>query len=144
MNSLLRRPPPRAEERPVSSVRPVQSTPVPVIPRQASADSESAPSKDSSLSSLGGFPVNCLQKAGVFVQKIVTTTGQPTGHSCLFCSTSSFRQPLKSSTPVVLSFFELWPPSGIISHTQRLHSLEMVSCCVLGVLLILTGEYGMF
>ncbi|KAM9350359.1 helicase ARIP4-like [Symphorus nematophorus] len=66
------RPPPRAEEKPVASVRPVQSTPVPMMPRQASAGS--AAGDDSSGSSLGGFPVNCLQKAGVFVQRIVTTT----------------------------------------------------------------------
>uniref|UniRef100_A0A3B4UXB5 RAD54 like 2 n=1 Tax=Seriola dumerili TaxID=41447 RepID=A0A3B4UXB5_SERDU len=66
------RPPPRAEEKPVASVRTVQSTPVPMMPRQASAGS--APGNNSSGSSLGGFPVNCLQKAGVFVQKIVTTT----------------------------------------------------------------------
>ncbi|KAL7399423.1 hypothetical protein ABVT39_024102 [Epinephelus coioides] len=66
------RPPPRTEEKPVASVRPVQSTPVPMMPRQASAGS--APGNDSSGSSLGGFPVNCLQKAGVFVQRIVTTT----------------------------------------------------------------------
>uniref|UniRef100_A0AAX7STZ2 RAD54 like 2 n=1 Tax=Astatotilapia calliptera TaxID=8154 RepID=A0AAX7STZ2_ASTCA len=58
--------------KPVASVRPVQSTPVSMMPRQASASS--APGNDSSKCSLGGFPVNCLQKAGVFVQKIVTTT----------------------------------------------------------------------
>ncbi|XP_053174204.1 helicase ARIP4-like [Scomber japonicus] len=66
------RPPPRIEEKLVASVRPVQSTPVPMTPRQASAGSASG--NDSSGSSIGGFPVNCLQKAGVFVQKIVTTT----------------------------------------------------------------------
>ncbi|XP_054465179.1 helicase ARIP4-like isoform X2 [Anoplopoma fimbria] len=66
------RPPPRSEEKPVASVRPVQSTPVPMMPRQATAKSD--PSNDSSGSSIGGFPVNCLQKAGVFVQRIVTTT----------------------------------------------------------------------
>lgn len=66
------RPPPRTEEKPVASVRPVQSTPVPMTPRQSSA--ESAPDDDSSGPGLGGFPVNCLQKAGVFVQRIVTTT----------------------------------------------------------------------
>uniref|UniRef100_A0A667WNK5 RAD54 like 2 n=1 Tax=Myripristis murdjan TaxID=586833 RepID=A0A667WNK5_9TELE len=60
------------QEKPVASVRPVQSTPIPMMPRQAS--SGSAPSNTSSSSSLGGFPVNYLQKAGVFVQKIVTTT----------------------------------------------------------------------
>ncbi|XP_068182389.1 helicase ARIP4-like isoform X2 [Antennarius striatus] len=66
------RPPPRAEERSISSVQPVQSTSVPMMPRQTSTGP--AASKDASISSLGGFPVNCLQKAGVFVQKIVTTT----------------------------------------------------------------------
>ncbi|XP_023812188.1 helicase ARIP4 isoform X2 [Oryzias latipes] len=58
------------EQKPVASVRPVQSTPNPTMPRQASA----GPNRDPSRSSLEGFPVNCLQKAGVFVQKIVTTT----------------------------------------------------------------------
>ncbi|KAF3696640.1 Helicase ARIP4 [Channa argus] len=66
------RPPPRTEDKPVPSIRPGQSTPVPMVPRQASSGSASGNS--SSRSSLGGFPVNCLQKAGVFVQKIVTTT----------------------------------------------------------------------
>ncbi|XP_072223994.1 helicase ARIP4-like isoform X2 [Leuresthes tenuis] len=66
------RPPTRTEEKPVASVRPVQSTPVPMMPRQVS--SASTPDRDSSRSNLVGFPVNCLQKAGVFVQKIVTTT----------------------------------------------------------------------
>ncbi|XP_074537552.1 helicase ARIP4-like isoform X2 [Halichoeres trimaculatus] len=65
------RPPPRAEEKPVASVRPVQSTPVPMMPRQATAGS---PGENAPGSNLGGFPLNCLQKAGVFVQKIVTTT----------------------------------------------------------------------
>ncbi|XP_029974315.1 helicase ARIP4-like isoform X3 [Salarias fasciatus] len=66
------RPPTRTEEKPVASVRPNQSTPVPMMPRQASAGSTQG--GDSSRASMGGFPVNCLQKAGVFVQKIVTTT----------------------------------------------------------------------
>uniref|UniRef100_A0A8C9XVQ2 RAD54 like 2 n=1 Tax=Sander lucioperca TaxID=283035 RepID=A0A8C9XVQ2_SANLU len=61
-----------AFKKPGASVRPVQSTPVPMTPRQASAGSD--PGNDSSGSSLGGFPINCLQKAGVFVQRIVTTT----------------------------------------------------------------------
>uniref|UniRef100_A0A7N8XEZ4 Helicase ARIP4-like n=1 Tax=Mastacembelus armatus TaxID=205130 RepID=A0A7N8XEZ4_9TELE len=61
------RPPPHTEEKPVASVRPVQSTPVPMLPRQMPAGS-------SPHSDLGGFPVNCLKKAGVFVQKIVTTS----------------------------------------------------------------------
>ncbi|KAI3357228.1 hypothetical protein L3Q82_015689 [Scortum barcoo] len=66
------RPPPRTEEKTVASVKPVDSSPVPMMPRQASAGS--APGDESSGSSLEGFPVNCLQKAGVFVQRIVTTT----------------------------------------------------------------------
>ncbi|XP_038149771.1 helicase ARIP4-like isoform X2 [Cyprinodon tularosa] len=66
------RPPTRAEEKPVASVRPVQSASVPTMPRHVAAGSAS--DRGSSSSSLGGFPVNCLQKAGVFVQKIVTTT----------------------------------------------------------------------
>uniref|UniRef100_A0A4W6G885 RAD54 like 2 n=1 Tax=Lates calcarifer TaxID=8187 RepID=A0A4W6G885_LATCA len=67
MESVLRK-----AQCPLASVRPVQSTPVPMMPRQVSAGS--APGNDSPGSKLGGFPVNCLQKAGVFVQKIVTTT----------------------------------------------------------------------
>ncbi|XP_077400621.1 helicase ARIP4-like [Vanacampus margaritifer] len=65
--------PPHTEEKAVANVRPVQSAPVPAVPGQVSAVS-ALTSKDSSASSLGGFPVNCLQKAGVFVQKIITTT----------------------------------------------------------------------
>lgn len=81
---LFRRPPTSTEEKPVASVRPVQSTPVSMMPRQASASS--APGNDSSKCSLGGFPVNCLQKAGVFVQKIVTTTGKQILHALHFIS----------------------------------------------------------
>ncbi|XP_034551478.1 helicase ARIP4-like isoform X2 [Notolabrus celidotus] len=66
------RPPARTEEKPGASLRPVQSTPVPMMPRQATTGS--APEDDSPGSNLGGFPLSCLQKAGVFVQKIVTTT----------------------------------------------------------------------
>ncbi|CAL9702833.1 unnamed protein product [Knipowitschia caucasica] len=67
------RPPARVEDKPVASVRPLKSTAVPMMPRQAT---DPTPSSDSasSESKLGGFPVNCLQKAGVVVQKIVTTT----------------------------------------------------------------------
>ncbi|XP_045551945.1 helicase ARIP4 isoform X2 [Salmo salar] len=64
------RPPPRQDEKAVASIRPVQSTPNPMLPRQASHASASTADSDSS----SGFPVNYLQKAGVFVQKIVTTT----------------------------------------------------------------------
>lgn len=73
-SNLYRRPSAVTEEKPVASVRPVQSTPIPMMPRQTS--SGSGPNRDPSRSSLEGFPVNCLQKAGVFVQKIVTTTGR--------------------------------------------------------------------
>uniref|UniRef100_A0A8C5BQ15 RAD54 like 2 n=1 Tax=Gadus morhua TaxID=8049 RepID=A0A8C5BQ15_GADMO len=66
------------EDKPVASVRPIQSTPIPMMPRQASMAGSS--------SGGGGFPVNFLQKAGVYVQRIVTTTdivipGANTGES---------------------------------------------------------------
>ncbi|KAJ8257532.1 hypothetical protein GJAV_G00186600 [Gymnothorax javanicus] len=65
------RPPPRPDEKPVASVRPVQSTPIPMMPRQVPL----GPGSSLAGSSAGvNFPVNYLQKAGVFVQKIVTTT----------------------------------------------------------------------
>ncbi|KAJ8370827.1 hypothetical protein SKAU_G00108550 [Synaphobranchus kaupii] len=65
------RPPPRPDEKPVASVRPVQSTPIPMMPRQVPL----GPGASLASSSTGvNFPVNYLQKAGVFVQKIVTTT----------------------------------------------------------------------
>ncbi|XP_072298126.1 helicase ARIP4-like isoform X2 [Eucyclogobius newberryi] len=64
------RPPARVEDKPVTSVRPVKSATVPMMPRLAT---DPTPNSDSA-SKLGGFPVNCLQKAGVVVQKIVTTT----------------------------------------------------------------------
>ncbi|XP_049611705.1 helicase ARIP4 isoform X1 [Syngnathus scovelli] len=65
--------PPHTEKKLGGNVRPVQSAPVPAVPCQVSAGSAPT-SKDSSPSSFGGFPVSCLQKAGVFVQKIITTT----------------------------------------------------------------------
>ncbi|XP_012681482.2 helicase ARIP4-like isoform X2 [Clupea harengus] len=75
------RPPPSPKEKPVASVRPVQSTPVPMTPRQASQrpprDISSVPGASSGSASPNSelnFPVNYLQKAGVVVQKIVTTT----------------------------------------------------------------------
>uniref|UniRef100_A0A8C5BFH4 Uncharacterized protein n=1 Tax=Gadus morhua TaxID=8049 RepID=A0A8C5BFH4_GADMO len=70
-HSLPRRPPPRMEEKPVANVQTVQSTPTPTMPCQAPADTTAS---DPSEGSLGGFPINYLHKAGVFVQKIVTTT----------------------------------------------------------------------
>uniref|UniRef100_A0A1A8MGB1 RAD54-like 2 n=2 Tax=Nothobranchius pienaari TaxID=704102 RepID=A0A1A8MGB1_9TELE len=66
------RPSTSTEEKPVANVRPVQSASVPMVSRQASG--KSPPDSDSSKSGQEGFNVNCLQKAGVFVQKIVTTT----------------------------------------------------------------------
>lgn len=52
----------------MASVRPVQSTPIPMMPRMAGMGVAGS-------SSGVGFPVNYLQKAGVYVQRIVTTTG---------------------------------------------------------------------
>uniref|UniRef100_A0A8C8LPG4 RAD54 like 2 n=1 Tax=Oncorhynchus tshawytscha TaxID=74940 RepID=A0A8C8LPG4_ONCTS len=62
-----RRPIARGDEKPVASVRPVQSTPIPMMPRMAGMGVAGS-------SSGVGFPVNYLQKAGVYVQRIVTTT----------------------------------------------------------------------
>uniref|UniRef100_H3B8E5 RAD54 like 2 n=1 Tax=Latimeria chalumnae TaxID=7897 RepID=H3B8E5_LATCH len=63
------RPPLKSEERPVASVRPVQSTPIPMTPRHIPAGF-GTPGPNPGLN----FPVNFLQRAGVYVQKIVTTT----------------------------------------------------------------------
>ena len=78
---MFRRPP-RTQEKAVASARPAQPAPAPMMPHQASASS--AQDRDSSGPSQGGFPVNCLQKAGVFVQKIVTTTGMQILHMFYF------------------------------------------------------------
>uniref|UniRef100_A0A4W4E2X8 RAD54 like 2 n=1 Tax=Electrophorus electricus TaxID=8005 RepID=A0A4W4E2X8_ELEEL len=59
------RPVQRLDEKPIASVRPVQSTPIPMMPRQASMGGHASSST---------FPVNYLQKAGVYVQRIITTT----------------------------------------------------------------------
>ncbi|XP_045078927.1 helicase ARIP4-like isoform X1 [Coregonus clupeaformis] len=61
------RPIARGDEKPVASVRPVQSTPIPMMPRMAGMGVAGSSSGVS-------FPVNYLQKAGVYVQRIVTTT----------------------------------------------------------------------
>ena len=61
------------EEKPAANVQTVQSTPTPTMPCQVPADTTAS---DPSEGSLGGFPINYLHKAGVFVQKIVTTTGR--------------------------------------------------------------------
>nr|XP_040060978.1 helicase ARIP4 isoform X1 [Gasterosteus aculeatus aculeatus] len=59
------RPTVRPDHKPVASVRPIQSTPIPMMPRQAGM---------AALSPVGSLPLNFLQKAGVYVQRIVTTT----------------------------------------------------------------------
>ncbi|XP_061687597.1 helicase ARIP4 isoform X2 [Syngnathoides biaculeatus] len=61
------RPIARPDDKPVASVRPIQSTPIPMMPRQVVMGMAGA-------SSPGSLPVNFLQKAGVYVQRIVTTT----------------------------------------------------------------------
>lgn len=58
----------RLDDKPVASVRPIQSTPIPMMPRQVGMGMAGS-------SSAGSLPVNFLQKAGVYVQRIVTTTG---------------------------------------------------------------------
>ncbi|KAM9408946.1 helicase ARIP4 [Pholidichthys leucotaenia] len=59
------RPMTRPDDKPVASVRPIQSTPIPMMPRQVGMGM---------AGSAGSLPVNFLQKAGVYVSKIVTTT----------------------------------------------------------------------
>ncbi|CAJ1050707.1 helicase ARIP4 [Xyrichtys novacula] len=61
------RPMVRPDDKPVASVRPIQSTPIPMMPRQVGMGLAGS-------SSAGSLPVNFLQKAGVYVQRIVTTT----------------------------------------------------------------------
>lgn len=65
-HDISRRPTVRPDHKPVASVRPIQSTPIPMMPRQAGM---------AALSPVGSLPLNFLQKAGVYVQRIVTTTG---------------------------------------------------------------------
>lgn len=57
----------------MASVRPVQSTPIPMMPRHVPLGSMGAASVSNPAIN---FPINYLQRAGVLVQKIVTTTGQ--------------------------------------------------------------------
>uniref|UniRef100_A0A8C5I4P3 Helicase ARIP4-like n=1 Tax=Gouania willdenowi TaxID=441366 RepID=A0A8C5I4P3_GOUWI len=61
------RPMTRPDDKPVASVRPIQSTPIPMMPRQVGMGLAGS-------SAAGSLPVNFLQKAGVYVQRIVTTT----------------------------------------------------------------------
>ncbi|XP_076857381.1 helicase ARIP4-like, partial [Brachyhypopomus gauderio] len=67
------RPPPHSEETPVASVQQAQVTPTPTMHQQAS-QGPTPSSTDSGCKSPVNFPLTYLQKAGVFVQKIVTTT----------------------------------------------------------------------
>uniref|UniRef100_A0A4W3JZX0 RAD54 like 2 n=1 Tax=Callorhinchus milii TaxID=7868 RepID=A0A4W3JZX0_CALMI len=64
-----RGPPKGPDEKPVASVRPVQSTPIPMMPRQFPGGMV-IPSSGFNP----GFPLSHLQRAGVMMQKIVTTT----------------------------------------------------------------------
>ncbi|XP_019392642.1 PREDICTED: helicase ARIP4 isoform X1 [Crocodylus porosus] len=63
------RPAHKGEDKPVASVRPVQSTPIPMMPRHVSMVGSTSGSNPAV-----NFPINYLQRAGVLVQKIVTTT----------------------------------------------------------------------
>ncbi|KFO57945.1 Helicase ARIP4 [Corvus brachyrhynchos] len=65
------RPALKGEDKPVASVRPVQSTPIPMMPRHVPMGSAGSTSTSNPAVN---FPINYLQRAGVFVQKIVTTT----------------------------------------------------------------------
>lgn len=69
----------RPDDKPVASVRPIQSTPIPMMPRQVGVGMGGS-------SSSGSLPVNFLQKAGVQVQRIVTTTGDAVWLNTTFSS----------------------------------------------------------
>ncbi|XP_032987489.1 helicase ARIP4 isoform X2 [Rhinolophus ferrumequinum] len=62
----------KSDEKPVASVRPVQSTPIPMMPRHVPLGG--SVSSASSTNPAVNFPINYLQRAGVLVQKVVTTT----------------------------------------------------------------------
>ncbi|XP_053545374.1 helicase ARIP4 [Bombina bombina] len=65
------RPLPKGDDRPIASVRPLQSTPIPMMPRHVPlTHAGPAPPTVHPYN----FPVNYLQRAGVLVQKVVTTT----------------------------------------------------------------------
>lgn len=69
-----RQPTLKGDEKPVASVRPVQSTPIPMMPRHVPLGG--SVSSTSSTNPSMNFPINYLQRAGVLVQKVVTTTGK--------------------------------------------------------------------
>ncbi|CAB1315405.1 unnamed protein product [Coregonus sp. 'balchen'] len=66
------RPIARGDEKPMASVRPIQSTPIPMMPRMAGMGMAGSSSGVS-------FPVNYLQKAGVYVQRIGSSAEQCRG-----------------------------------------------------------------
>lgn len=68
-----RQPALKSDEKPVASVRPVQSTPIPMMPRHVPLGG--GVSSASGTNPAMNFPINYLQRAGVLVQKVVTTTG---------------------------------------------------------------------
>ncbi|KAM4652700.1 helicase ARIP4 [Discoglossus pictus] len=61
----------KGDDRPVASVRPLQSTPIPMMPRHVPL---THPGPAPPPMHPFNFPVNYLQRAGVLVQKVVTTT----------------------------------------------------------------------
>uniref|UniRef100_A0A7N6ARG2 RAD54 like 2 n=1 Tax=Anabas testudineus TaxID=64144 RepID=A0A7N6ARG2_ANATE len=60
LTNIQARPMARLDDKPVASVRPIQSTPIPMMPRQVGMGMPGS-------SSAGSLPVNFLQKAGVYV-----------------------------------------------------------------------------
>uniref|UniRef100_A0A4W4EQR2 Helicase ARIP4-like n=1 Tax=Electrophorus electricus TaxID=8005 RepID=A0A4W4EQR2_ELEEL len=66
-------PPPRPEEKPMASNQQTHGTPAPTMQQQAGRGT-SPTSTDSGSRSPVNFPLTYLQKAGVYVQKIVTPT----------------------------------------------------------------------
>lgn len=73
LSSSHRQPALKSDEKPVASVRPVQSTPIPMMPRHVPLGG--GVSSASGTNAAMNFPINYLQRAGVLVQKVVTTTG---------------------------------------------------------------------
>lgn len=69
-----RQPTLKGDEKPVASVRPVQSTPIPMMPRHVPLGGSVGCA--SGTNPAMNFPINYLQRAGVLVQKVVTTTGR--------------------------------------------------------------------
>ncbi|EDL77272.1 Rad54 like 2 (S. cerevisiae) (predicted) [Rattus norvegicus] len=62
----------KGDDKPVASVRPVQSTPIPMMPRHVPLGGSVSSASNTNPSM--NFPINYLQRAGVLVQKVVTTT----------------------------------------------------------------------